>query len=104
LEILLIKYLKKILHIRNSQFQVKFSELTLDMFRVMQTIEETDLPELGAIGPEPAEIQAKRRPNPQKYLLYRPSYSQFIVFLANAFKVITIIQIIFLFFLISAGA
>jgi hypothetical protein len=29
----------------------------------------------------------KRRPNPQKYLLYRPSFSQFQLFLSSAFKV-----------------
>jgi hypothetical protein len=32
------------------------------------------------------EDKAKKRSNPHKFLLYRPTFSQFLVFLSTAFK------------------
>lgn len=115
--------------------QVKFSELTLDMFRMLQLLEREPQEEVTQVydasgqpipvmpgrpgimasmaafnengdrmsgGPghhglgvpphHPMSQQshlpqsAYKRENPHKYLLYRPSFSQLLVFLASGFK------------------
>ncbi|EEC17464.1 conserved hypothetical protein [Ixodes scapularis] len=76
--------LQEILIIGNCCDQVKFSELTLDMFRMLQTLErepQEDATQLYDASPAPG-----RRENPHKYLLYKPSFSQLFVFLASGFK------------------
>lgn len=98
--------LQEILIVGNCADQVKFSELSMDMFRMLQTLEREPrddpnhlhdaspgagrMPRMGRyggpLGPYPAENGAPRRDNPHKYLLYKPTYSQVQVFLASGFK------------------
>lgn len=44
----------------------------------------------------PADKSASRRVNPHKYLLYRPTFSQLLVYISTAFKVINYIIHIFI--------
>ncbi|XP_077398919.1 protein SCAI isoform X3 [Vanacampus margaritifer] len=75
--------------IGNSNSQVKFSELTIDMFRMLQALERepanlaTQTSKQGIL--EPTEKPAKRE-NPHKYLLYKPTFSQLFTFLSASFK------------------
>uniref|UniRef100_A0AAQ5XNS0 Suppressor of cancer cell invasion n=1 Tax=Amphiprion ocellaris TaxID=80972 RepID=A0AAQ5XNS0_AMPOC len=68
---------------------VKFSELTIDMFRMLQALERepvnlaTQTSKQGTL--EPNEKPAKRE-NPHKYLLYKPTFSQLFTFLSASFK------------------
>uniref|UniRef100_A0A8C7UJM1 Suppressor of cancer cell invasion n=1 Tax=Oncorhynchus mykiss TaxID=8022 RepID=A0A8C7UJM1_ONCMY len=77
--------------IGNCNNQVKFSELTIDMFRILQALERepvnlaTTTSKYGTL--EPSEKPAKRE-NPHKYLLYKPTLSQLFTFLSASFKVI----------------
>lgn len=95
--------LQEIIIVGNVFDQVKFSELTLDMFRMLQVLErepqdeatqqqqqqQLNMNPMGAFpdndgmtaGHQPAE-----RKNPHKYLLYRPTFSQLYVFLSSGFK------------------
>ncbi|XP_056011252.1 protein SCAI-like isoform X6 [Ostrea edulis] len=75
---------------------LKYSELTLDMFRMLQTLEREPQEDLSnqiydaspAPGRPPYENgdRNNRRENPHKYLLYKPTYSQLNTFLASGFK------------------
>uniref|UniRef100_A0A8C2B079 Suppressor of cancer cell invasion n=1 Tax=Cyprinus carpio TaxID=7962 RepID=A0A8C2B079_CYPCA len=73
----------------NCNNQVKFSELTIDMFRMLQALERepvnlaTQSSKPGTL--EPNEKPAKRE-NPHKYLLYKPTFSQLYTFLSASFK------------------
>ncbi|KAK6481108.1 protein SCAI [Huso huso] len=64
--------------IGNCSNQVKFSELTIDMFRMLQALERepvnlaTQMNKPGML--EPSEKPAKRE-NPHKYLLYKPTFT-----------------------------
>ncbi|XP_069121237.1 protein SCAI-like isoform X4 [Argopecten irradians] len=88
--------LQEILIVGNSSEQVKFSELTLDMFRMLQTLEREPQEDLSnqifdaspAPGKPPFENgdRNNRRENPHKYLLYKPTFSQLNTFLASGFK------------------
>ncbi|KAG1714779.1 Protein SCAI [Nymphon striatum] len=87
--------LQEILIIGNCSEQVKFSELTLDMFRMLQTLEREPQEDIGQMydaSPAPGRVPFEngdhplKRDNPHKYLLYRPTFSQFIVFLSSGFK------------------
>lgn len=126
--------LQEILIVGSACEQAKFSELTMDMFRMLQTLEREPmegthpmtilgggmLPMIGTHGgPLDASPAAGRLPygpkaygengsgigsglsgigplgggdrrpcrdNPHKYLLYKPSISQLLVFLASGFK------------------
>ncbi|RWS28592.1 protein SCAI-like protein [Leptotrombidium deliense] len=90
--------LQEILIVGNVCDQVKFSELTLDMFRMLQALErepQEDInqlfdtsPALGRMTtfPENGDHRSLKRENPHKYLLYRPTFSQLFVFLASGFK------------------
>ncbi|XP_061118899.1 protein SCAI-like [Conger conger] len=73
----------------NCSNQVKFSELTIDMFRMLQALERepvTLATQNTKPGPlEPTEKPAKRE-NPHKYLLYKPTFSQLYAFLSASFK------------------
>ncbi|KAF9950696.1 hypothetical protein BGZ72_007687 [Mortierella alpina] len=108
--------------------QIKFSELTIDMYRILQSLERETSQIRGSSEPpakdtvtsavaaavaggtaaennspsapikeEPAEESSisqrrnatekgSKRTNPHKYLLYRPTLSQLMVYLATAFK------------------
>jgi hypothetical protein len=59
----------------NRQHQVKFSELTLDMFRMMIALERDH-----KTIPKPE----KRGSNPRKFLLYRPTISTVLQYLSSA--------------------
>ncbi|KAM7355738.1 protein SCAI isoform 1-T1 [Cochliomyia hominivorax] len=103
--------LQEILIVGSACEQAKFSELTMDMFRMLQTLEreptETTHPMSASHGlhghdASPAasrippygvpgskgylENSRHYRDNPHKYLLYKPSISQLLVFLASGFK------------------
>ncbi|XP_046844065.1 protein SCAI-like [Xenia sp. Carnegie-2017] len=86
--------LQEIIIVSNKEKQIKFNELTLDMFRMLQVLER-----------EPEEIQgsslenssdfnkrmksepaASKRANPHKYLFYKPTFTQLYTFLASGFK------------------
>ncbi|XP_058632162.1 protein SCAI isoform X3 [Onychostoma macrolepis] len=86
----------------NCNNQVKFSELTIDMFRMLQALEREpvnlatqsskpgtlvreDSYTLPVTLYEPNEKPAKRE-NPHKYLLYKPTFSQLYTFLSASFK------------------
>ncbi|XP_056601565.1 protein SCAI [Triplophysa dalaica] len=81
--------LADVLIIGNCNDQVKFSELTIDMFRMLQALERepvnlaTQSTKPGTL--EPNEKPAKRE-NPHKYLLYKPTFSQLYTFLSASFK------------------
>ncbi|XP_050702874.1 protein SCAI-like isoform X2 [Eriocheir sinensis] len=134
--------LQEILIVGNCNDQVKFSELTIDMFRMLQTLErepQEDITQLYDTSPAPTKMAAfngdttttttttntttttttttsnpattnlpsggpgsgggtggggggiggprtLKRDNPHKYLLYKPTFSQLMVFLASGFK------------------
>ncbi|KAL2100091.1 hypothetical protein ACEWY4_004485 [Coilia grayii] len=73
----------------NMEPKVKFSELTIDMFRMLQALEREPVnlaTQTNKTGPlEPNEKPAKRE-NPHKYLLYKPTFSQLYTFLSASFK------------------
>lgn len=80
------------------QFKVKFSELTLDMFRMLQALEREPQEDVNQMlndqSPAPGRIPNEngmdyrqfRRENPHKYLLFKPTFSQFLLFLSSGFK------------------
>ncbi|KAF4521725.1 hypothetical protein B566_EDAN012173 [Ephemera danica] len=110
--------LQEILIIGNCTDQVKFSELTMDMFRMLQTLErepQEDYNHIYDASPGPGRTpfttsltvtekggfkgaypmvsgcqengdRPLKRDNPHKYLLYKPTLSQVLVFLASGFK------------------
>lgn len=111
--------LQEILIVGSACEQAKFSELTMDMFRMLQTLEREPNEsnhammsmsmgmhgQLASVGPHDSSPATKlpyseqcskgflengeKRPyrdNPHKYLLYKPSISQLLVFLASGFK------------------
>ncbi|MCL4127006.1 UNVERIFIED_CONTAM: hypothetical protein GTU68_047934, partial [Idotea baltica] len=89
--------LQEILIVGNCTDQVKFSELTIDMFRMLQTLErepQEDTTVIYDTSPAPGKMpfngettgRTSKRENPHKYLLYKPTLSQLMVFLASGFK------------------
>ncbi|RKO94145.1 hypothetical protein BDK51DRAFT_18963 [Blyttiomyces helicus] len=99
--------LQEAILVGNYQNQIKFSELTLDIYRILQSLEREPTSHAGAAGKmgNPAELApppekredeeaggvgadkaATRRSNPHKYLLYRPTFSQLMLYVATAFK------------------
>ncbi|XP_037035469.1 protein SCAI isoform X3 [Bradysia coprophila] len=107
--------LQEIIIVGSACEQAKFSELTMDMFRMLQTLEREPTESSNPIGmggmlpmmnvhdhdsspatrtlpygwgPGSKENGDRRhqRDNPHKYLLYKPSISQLLVFLASGFK------------------
>ena len=98
--------LQEILIVGNVTDQIKFSELTLDMFRMLQALEREPQddqrsssgtrsfagnPLMPGPGPVPpgATGDTSRplgRDNPHKYLLYKPTIHQLLVFLSCGFK------------------
>lgn len=80
--------LQEAILVGNYQNQVKFSELTLDMFRIMQALERERVSGLSrpSDAADISDEKHKKRSNPHKFLLYRPSFAQLLVFLSTAFK------------------
>lgn len=118
--------LQEAILVGNYQKQIKFSELTLDMYRMLQSLERepfnihpsttvtkksTDMNQIekkeGTISKEdqntmnsntkPTGVntsihlngsidRSNKKSNPHKYLLYRPSLSQLMVYISTAFK------------------
>jgi len=87
--------LQEVIIVGNVADQVKFSELTLDMFRMLQTLEREPQDELAQVydsSPAPGRVPLEnggvmgRRENPHKYLLYKPTLPQLQVFLASGYK------------------
>lgn len=88
--------LQQVIIVGNLSEQVKFSELTLDMFRMLQTLEREPLDEMGQVyndrSPAPVRVPMENgggggaRDNPHKYLLYKPTLPQLLVFLASGYK------------------
>ncbi|KAF9436436.1 hypothetical protein BGZ76_003998 [Entomortierella beljakovae] len=129
--------LQEAILVGNAHNQIKFSELTIDMYRILQSLErettqlrspsDTATKDLGsnatsttAVGSggdsnsltshtkeEPAEDRsitvrrntekANKRLNPHKYLLYRPTLSQLMVYLATAFKEVSIDSVLLIY-------
>jgi hypothetical protein len=83
--------LGEIIIIGNSQNQIKFSELSLDMYRMLQAVErepssnETSK-EKSNQNEETNYYNPVHRDNPHKYLLYKPTISQSLTFISAAFK------------------
>ena len=90
--------LNEVVIIGNSQNQIKFSELSLDMFRMLQAVEREpsndrltgsfenmslEKQKTNAIQDANSPLQ---RDNPHKYLLYKPSFSQCYTYISAAFK------------------
>ncbi|ORZ24556.1 hypothetical protein BCR42DRAFT_446487 [Absidia repens] len=116
--------LQEAILVGNYQNQIKFSELTLDMYRMLQSLEREPISsssnKIGAKdlqhprdhtstlatekkdanGPSNANSPtnayslqhdkghhgSSKRMNPHKYLLYRPTFTQLLVYIATAFK------------------
>lgn len=86
--------LQEVIIVGNITDQIKFSELTLDMFRMLQTLErepQDDLAQVYDSSPAPGRVPVEngilgRRENPHKYLLYKPTLPQLQVFLASGYK------------------
>ncbi|XP_069744443.1 protein SCAI isoform X4 [Narcine bancroftii] len=69
--------------------EVKFSELTIDMFRMLQALEREPInltSQLGKTGSQEPTEKPSKRENPHKYLLYKPTFSQLYTFLSASFK------------------
>lgn len=58
--------------IANQGKQVKFSELSIDMLRMMSCLER--------------ESMSDKKENPHKYLLFKPSIQQLLLFMCTAFN------------------
>ncbi|KAJ8038918.1 Protein SCAI [Holothuria leucospilota] len=77
--------LQDALIVGNCLQQVKFSELTLDMYHMLQTIErEPTLTMEG--GKHHQNTKSVKRSNPHKYLLYKPTFGQFTTYLSTGMK------------------
>jgi hypothetical protein len=95
--------LQEIIISGNCQNQIKFSELSLDMFRMLQAVERepcfsSSSQDIGTASTSSGdkspgtklfqneETTIIERENPHKYLLYKPTFSQFNTYIASAFK------------------
>ncbi|TGZ68796.1 hypothetical protein CRM22_004084 [Opisthorchis felineus] len=97
--------LSEVLIVGNCYEQTRFSELSLDMYRMLQTLERDLLDPLlshtrhprtasadggplenGIASNEDTNGPFSRPSNPHKYLLYKPTFSQFNTVMAAAFK------------------
>ncbi|XP_057289915.1 protein SCAI-like isoform X1 [Hydractinia symbiolongicarpus] len=76
--------LKNAIIIGACEKQVKFSELTVDMYRALQLIEYQPNFKIASKSHEREEISQCQ--NPSKHLLYKPSFSQIYAFLSAVFK------------------
>jgi len=95
--------LQEAILVGNHQNQMKFSELTLDMFRMLQLLEreptsadkqnsdnsEQEKKENQEDPNDKNEKNSMRRINPHKYLLHKPSFGQLMLYITTAFKEIS---------------
>jgi len=97
--------LQEAILVGNHQNQMKFSELTLDMFRMLQLLEreptsadkpnsenseeKKDSTQEDQSNDKSNEKNSMRRINPHKYLLHRPSFGQLMLYITTAFKEIS---------------
>ncbi|KAG4099605.1 hypothetical protein H8356DRAFT_1076203 [Neocallimastix lanati (nom. inval.)] len=97
--------LQEAILVGNHQNQMKFSELTLDMFRMLQLLEreptsadkpnsdnseeKKDSMQENQSNDKSNEKNSMRRINPHKYLLHRPSFGQLMLYITTAFKEIS---------------
>ncbi|KAL6601207.1 hypothetical protein LY90DRAFT_668791 [Neocallimastix californiae] len=93
--------LQEAILVGNHQNQMKFSELTLDMFRMLQLLEreptsadkqneeKKDSMQEDQPNDKTNEKNTMRRINPHKYLLHRPSFGQLMLYITTAFKEIS---------------
>jgi len=72
-------HLQEIVIIGTKSDQVRFSELTMDMFRMLQTLEREPQSDGSA-------IPCLRRDNPHKHLLYKPTLDNLLVYLSSGWK------------------
>ncbi|KAF7727432.1 hypothetical protein EC973_007501 [Apophysomyces ossiformis] len=105
--------LQEAILVGNYQKQIKFSELTLDMYRMLQSLERQPVISKPATKKSTKEVEQgmsedasksaapsnansnttaaqaekpNKQANPHKYLLYRPSLSQLLVYISTAYK------------------
>ncbi|RUS15213.1 protein SCAI [Endogone sp. FLAS-F59071] len=95
--------LQEAILVGNNQNQIKFSELTLDMYRMLQSLEReppslkdagdslippdvSEDPSVSSTSAGAGSDKSSKRANPHKYLLYRPTFSQLMVYISTAFK------------------
>lgn len=93
--------LQEAILVGNFQNQIKFSELTLDIYRVLQSLERepsmvsvgesrhADVNESTVAMNSTSNVQQKedvKRQNARKYLLYRPTFATLMVNIATCFK------------------
>jgi len=76
-------HLQEILIVGSKGDQARFSELTIDMFRIVQALEREPLDETTSSS---GVIPSLRRENPHKYLLYKPSLENLLVYMSSGFK------------------
>jgi hypothetical protein len=69
--------LSEVILVGHRRKQVKFSELTLDMFRMMQSIEIQQ--STSSDAKRPTKVR-----NPHKNMLYRPGYSEILTVLSSS--------------------
>jgi len=95
--------LQEAILVGNHQNQMKFSELTLDMFRMLQLLEreptsndkqnsdnnEHEKKDNQDDPNDKNEKNSMRRINPHKYLLHKPSFGQLMLYITTAFKEIS---------------
>lgn len=77
----------------NYRHQIKFSELTIDVYRTLQSLERepllSHLPLAQLMADETdasLEDAPRKGSNPRKYLLYRPTISQLLLYISTSFK------------------
>jgi hypothetical protein len=84
--------LQQVILVGNHSTQVKFSELTLEMFRMMLALEvdseHKDEAPAGAdkIAAEGTPAADAKKRNPHKHLLYRPTAAQLLMFIGTVMK------------------
>ncbi|KAL2916941.1 hypothetical protein HK105_203373 [Polyrhizophydium stewartii] len=97
--------LKEVIVVGNHSNQIKFAELTLDMYRMLQSLEHESAPlpqrppptviptADSSASKEERELKEKyqmidrpQEPNPHKYMLFRPTFPQLMLYISTAFK------------------
>ncbi|CAG7833839.1 unnamed protein product, partial [Allacma fusca] len=81
--------LEEIIIVGNRQDQSKFSELTMDMFRILQTLEREPVDEASALPtatPTATSTNSSKRENPHKQMLFRPNIDTLLTYLTCSWK------------------
>ena len=90
--------LEEIIIVGNRQDQAKFSELTMDMFRILQTLEREPMDEVIVTGAVPTATAvpgssasstnsaSSKRENPRKQMLFRPNIDTLLTYLTCSWK------------------